>query len=85
MHSTPPSPFLQRSTHTIRQSGVVDGVSCPIGLASVAVVIAVMVVSVCSVIVVMVDGDSVSSAVAAAVVAAAAVVVSVGFESVSLK
>lgn len=90
MHSTPPSPFLQRSTHTMCQSGVVDDdESCSIGLTLVALEIVVPVVSICSVVVmVAVVGISVSSVVATAIVvvvvvaaavagAAAAVVVSV--------
>lgn len=88
MHSTPPSPFLQRSTHTMCQSGVVDDESCSIGPALVALEIVVMVVSACSVIVVTVVGISVSLAAAAVVVVATAavvVVVVVAVDSVSLE
>lgn len=81
MHSTPPSPFLQRSTHTMCQSGVVDDESCSIGPALVALEIVVMAVSVCSVIVVSVVGISVNSAAATAVV----VFVVLAIDSVSLK
>lgn len=84
MHSTPPSPFLQRSTHTMCQSGVVDDESCSIGLALEALEIVVMVVSVCSVIVVIVVGVSVSLAAADAVVFATAAVV-LAIDSVSLE
>lgn len=52
MHNAPPSPFLQSSLHTSRQSGVVDVLS----LIGVVLVIVVNDVVVCSVLVMAVVG-----------------------------